>query len=872
MESKLLTVLLLLCAWACSSLAASCSAFDAGVVRVYKFQANVTNGRINSEDTVVQGLEATVFIQDVEDKGSHIIRRLTLKDVSIRVMEYDDWASALDEPEEESGPDIAGNQLLRPILFKHSTDCLVKKFWVEEGEELPSSAEVIFASILNLLNTNVGEEVVTGDEDLLGSHTSHFSQQRNSDGSSMVIKSFDKSDFNYLASSDTAVDHLDDVERVDVLHVVQLDAQGGVVSAYRDEAIVVVNKGSLRFSDQADEWDSAFEEAFKAEGEGKLNLIRMEPALQRRDQGLSATADAEPAHSKSLLESALKAHTTNNEQRSAQASLQAEKSLRRLESNTARSKRSDEQGAAAAAASEEGSKVLHDLVMALKRDKTSRTAELIDQRLVQLLDLQESEDLEKIFLLIRALGFASTAASQDVLVRRLLQPMASSQASPEILELAETTLFSLAFGNERTTQQQFYTAGLHTAPTSLTLETVNDIAHNTGLPLMVRKQAYLCLGSLLSNEHLDAQLADHYVSALRAELQSAAPDVEKQLLLLRALGNAGSRVSVAWIEPYAQDTNEALSSAARDILTDLHKLEGRSKRNTEVVGAALNYDPNLYPRRWHETIHATIGGSYVNGEFRAEAMVGANFGCGNPPSQLNYRVYGHVHAKVEAFNRDKTVFEAHVDYWKEGTRNGPQEAYLKVWEQLRWSTNLPTVCDQVGYNMRKVFDQELFGFNAGFSIHVIVISVGFNAGVSAHASLYWGHQLCDTTGAPAVGAKLSAFAAINVHAGVEASVYLAKGGIDVVVGLNAKYEPEARASARTCDICLLMTRIYTPMTAKVQGWYRTRKFGFFGGWNSKKTKTFWEWHKPAETTVIWQKCAGLGALTMGPPNAQITAY
>ena len=55
-----------------------------------------------------------------------------------------------------------------------------------------------------------------------------------------------------------------------------------------------------------------------------------------------------------------------------------------------------------------------------------------------------------------------------------------------------------------------------------------------------------------------------------------------------------------------------------------------------------------------------------------------------------------------------------------------------------------------------------------------------------------------------------------------------------------------------------MTRIYTPMTAKVQGWYRTRKFGFFGGWNSKKTKTFWEWHKPAETTVIWQKCAGLG--------------
>ena len=55
-----------------------------------------------------------------------------------------------------------------------------------------------------------------------------------------------------------------------------------------------------------------------------------------------------------------------------------------------------------------------------------------------------------------------------------------------------------------------------------------------------------------------------------------------------------------------------------------------------------------------------------------------------------------------------------------------------------------------------------------------------------------GHQLCDTTGAPAVGAKLSAFAAINVHAGVEASVYLAKGGIDVVVGLNAKYEPEAR--------------------------------------------------------------------------------
>ena len=75
-------------------------------------------------------------------------------------------------------------------------------------------------------------------------------------------------------------------------------------------------------------------------------------------------------------------------------------------------------------------------------------------------------------------------------------------------------------------------------------------------------------------------------------------------------------------------------------------------------------------------------------------MVGANFGCGNPPSQLNYRVYGHVHAKVEtgsgsgsftsnmlqveAFNRDKTVFEAHVDYWKEGTRNGPQEAYLKV--------------------------------------------------------------------------------------------------------------------------------------------------------------------------------------------------
>ena len=89
---------------------------------------------------------------------------------------------------------------------------------------------------------------------------------------------------------------------------------------------------------------------------------------------------------------------------------------------------------------------------------------------------------------------------------------------------------------------------------------------------MVRKQAYLCLGSLLSNEHLDAQLADHYVSALRAELQSAAPDVEKQLLLLRALGNAGSRVSVAWIEPYAQDTNEALSSAARDILRVLDTL------------------------------------------------------------------------------------------------------------------------------------------------------------------------------------------------------------------------------------------------------------------------------------------------------------
>lgn len=97
-----------------------------------------------------------------------------------------------------------------------------------------------------------------------------------------------------------------------------------------------------------------------------------------------------------------------------------------------------------------------------------------------------------------------------------------------------------------------------------------------------------------------------------------------------------------------------------------------------------------------------IGGSYVTADFGAEAMIGSNFNCQSSPPVLNYRAYGHVYGHATAFGRNKRIFEAHVDYWKEGTQNGPQEAYLKVWDAVRWQQGLPSVCSQTGYNMRTV--------------------------------------------------------------------------------------------------------------------------------------------------------------------------
>jgi len=142
--------------------------------------------------------------------------------------------------------------------------------------------------------------------------------------------------------------------------------------------------------------------------------------------------------------------------------------------------------------------------------------------------------------------------------------------------------------------------------------------------------------------------------------------------------------------------------------------------------------------------------------------------------------------------------------------------------------------------------------SVGFKWWVFVLHVSFSVGVTLSFKTDWSYKICMTTGEASI--SLLPTAGARFFADAHASAVVAKAGVRLEASVTAGVDPTAYLSLGLCRVGVRSYCSVTPFGAKFYGYWQTRTIHHFKiKWSSKHTHTWWEWSKPIERKLLFDK-------------------
>ncbi|KAA6397849.1 MAG: hypothetical protein EZS28_006622 [Streblomastix strix] len=235
-------------------------------------------------------------------------------------------------------------------------------------------------------------------------------------------------------------------------------------------------------------------------------------------------------------------------------------------------------------------------------------------------------------------------------------------------------------------------------------------------------------------------------------------------------------------------------------------------------GASCPYDLTAcqaYNKSWQ------IGGSNFGVRLTANAAVGMMKGC-NLDTQRSYYMGAEVLLEGMVLGHTETAADAYAEYGLISGSASRNKIHVELFKKcgLEWSF--------------------------GFTIVVVVLPITFNAGV--RLTLGADTELAVCPYQLSFKTSFVPSATVSAFGGAHASIAIAKAGVEVEGSIVERLDPNVYINGSTCSLGYSIVSYTDPLTARLYGWYQTRKLTL--GWGSKHEVTFWKTSLPTVTQVI----------------------
>jgi len=318
--------------------------------------------------------------------------------------------------------------------------------------------------------------------------------------------------------------------------------------------------------------------------------------------------------------------------------------------------------------------------------------------------------------------------------------------------------------------------------------------------------------------------------------------VEELVKMTHSLGNAGPSILFSMI-PWEQLLNHANISVKVAAIGALRKF--KHQIDVPAKPSESNFP---YNRSWTDSF--TLGGSQVNAVFDGLLFAGTNFDCNHP--YFNYEVEGLVNATLTFFEWQKEALDAEVLYGKVNGNQVGNEVYLRVWDDVIYNSQLPTVdCSEHTYPLYHTQQ----GVSISYTLWVTVIPVTFSASASLTLDLSWGWQICDS--------KLSAMVelipqtTITLDADAQTFLLIVIAGIDITGSFEFDLRPQGYIDGSLCTVGFDVKLDTSPSNdIALESWYQWHscKYWIFDcHWDTPNTQVWYSWSFPVTDEVVYNK-------------------
>jgi hypothetical protein len=285
------------------------------------------------------------------------------------------------------------------------------------------------------------------------------------------------------------------------------------------------------------------------------------------------------------------------------------------------------------------------------------------------------------------------------------------------------------------------------------------------------------------------------------------------------------------------------------ILAEDVSVEQTSKQdNTDQVAVVKDaYDSN-YPQSRSKDWSARYGSTDFNAFVQAGYFAGTNFNC--KQKGINYKLRAYVTAGVTLFQQSVPLFDSEVVYAAINGGTSENRVMAKLFgitlKNEKLLPDIPGCPPETVRDIKKISP----GLKVSYTMFVVVLPITFSAGVTANLYLKWGYQFCPQNLQAHV--DLRPGVTVTASAGAEASIAVARGGIELSGSINWELRPTALIDGNQCMFGVNLHLIQSPAVVRLVGWYQLFQCSLSGcGYAPRQEHEFWRWQGTGSDRALW---------------------